>query len=158
MEARVISLPAFQVVGYQIEATVETFESGHGKRVYQELVGRKDEIHNRKNHNVILMQIYPLHCEFNPKVDDFVHLLCYEVHSADDIPVGMMSHAVSANPYVTYTHKGPESELSLAYDYLYGQWMSESGNEPKDYDFEIWDERYQPDSPDNEITLFVALK
>jgi AraC family transcriptional regulator len=33
-----------------------------------------------------------------------------------------------------------------------------TGNEPKNYDFEIWDERYQPESPDNEIDLYIALK
>lgn len=36
--------------------------------------------------------------------------------------------------------------------------MSETGNEPKNYDFEIWDERYQLESPDNEIDLYIALK
>lgn len=70
----------------------------------------------------------------------------------------MIGHAVGESKYVTYTHQGLESELSRSYDYVYGQWIRETGNEPKDYDFEIWDERYKPESLENEIDLFVALK
>ncbi|HEY2494049.1 MAG TPA: effector binding domain-containing protein [Paenibacillus sp.] len=158
MEAKVITLPLFHVVGYRIESNIKEFESGLGKNIYHSLIERKDEIQNRKNENVILMQIYPIRSDFNPQVDNFTNILCYEVSKQGDVPVNMISHAVTESKYVTYTHKGLESELSRSYDYVYGQWFRETGNEPKDYDFEIWDERYKPESPDNEIDLFVALK
>ncbi|GGF80784.1 hypothetical protein GCM10010912_27400 [Paenibacillus albidus] len=158
MEAKVITLPPFYVVGYKIEADVKEFESGLGKNTYHSLVEGKDKILNKKNENVILMQIYPMKPDFNPQVDSFTHILCYEVSHHGDIPLNMVSHAVTESKYVTYTHKGLESELSRSYDYLYGQWIIETGNEPKDYDFEIWDERYKPESLDNEIDLFIALK
>ncbi len=158
MEAKVITLPLFHVVGYKIEANIKEFESGLGKNIYHSLIERKDEIQNKKNENVILMQIYPMKSDFNPQVDRFTQILCYEVSKQGDVPLNMISHAVTESKYVTYTHKGLESELSRTYDYVYGQWIRETGNEPKDYDFEIWDERYKPESRDNEIDLFVALK
>ncbi|BBH24439.1 hypothetical protein Back11_57840 [Paenibacillus baekrokdamisoli] len=158
MEAKVITLPLFHVVGYKIEANIKEFESGLGKNVYHSLFERKDEIQNKKNENVILMQIYPMKSDFNPQVDRFIQILCYEVSKQGDVPLNMISHAVTESKYVTYTHKGLESELSRTYDYVYDQLIRETGNEPKDYDFEIWDERYKPESPDNEIDLFVALK
>ncbi|RXZ79773.1 AraC family transcriptional regulator [Paenibacillaceae bacterium] len=157
METNVITLPLFHVVGYRIEASVEEFESGLGKNAYLSLLERKDEIANKKNDHVILMQIYPIDPDFNPQVDSFINIVCYEVSEQGKVPSEMISHTVNESKYVKGTHKGLESELSSSYDYLYGQWMEETGHEPKHYDFEIWDERYQPESTDNEIDLFIAL-
>ncbi|MEK8126470.1 GyrI-like domain-containing protein [Paenibacillus filicis] len=160
MEARIITLPPIQVVGCRIEATVEEFESGLGKDAYRSLVERKDEIAGKKHEHPILMQIYPDRPDFDPQTDSFSHLLGYEVvhPGGAPAPAQMISHSVPEGKYVTFTHKGLESELSHSYAYVYGEWMCETGHEPKDYDFEIWDERYEPDSPDNEIDLFIALK
>ena len=158
MEAKFLTLPLFHVVGFAVEASVEAFEAGLGKEIYQSLVDRKDEIHNKKNENVTLMQIYPMDPDFNPQVDRFTHLICYEVNELGEVPQHMISHTVTESKYVAFTHKGLESELSRTYEYLYRQWIPDSGNEPKDYDFEIWDERYHPESPDNEIDVYVALK
>jgi AraC family transcriptional regulator len=158
MKARIITLPSIQVVGYRIEATVEAFESGLGKEAYRSLEERRDEIAGKKHDHTILMQIYPDNPDFNPQTDSFSHLIGYEVVQGGETPSQMISHSVPESKYVTFTHQGLESELSDSYAYVYGEWMSETGHEPKDYDFEIWDQRYQPDSPDNEIDLFIALK
>lgn len=159
MEAKVVSLPEFKVMGIRIEANLDELESGVGKQTYESLLSRKDEIVHKKNDNVILMQMYPMKPDFNPRVDRFTQLFCYEVtNQEDDVPDGMIKHQVAGSDYVTYTHKGLESELSRSYDYVYGQWMHEYGKEPKGFDYEIWDERYNPDSPDNEIDMYVAIK
>lgn len=158
MEARVVTLPLIHLVGYRIEATVEAFESGLGKNAYRSLLERRDEIPNRNKEYVLLMQMYPLNPDFNAQTDPFTHLIGYEVSEPGNVPADMVSHTVGESKYVTCKHIGPESELSRSYEYLYGQWLGESGCEPKDYDFEIWDERYKPESPDNVISIFVALK
>jgi len=157
MEAKEVKLPAFSVVGFKIEANLEELESGLGKNAYDSLLLRKEEILFKKNENVILMQIYPMEPGFNPRIDRFTQIFCYEVNEGDTIPPEMVSHQVSESKYVTYTHKGLESELGRSYDYLYGQWMREHGREPKGYDFEVWDKRYKPESPDNEIDMYVAF-
>jgi AraC family transcriptional regulator len=53
--------------------------------------------------------------------------------------------------------RGPESELGATYDKLYGKWMHEHGRRPAGFDFEVWDERFQPEEPNSEFDLFVAL-
>ncbi|WEK56064.1 MAG: GyrI-like domain-containing protein [Candidatus Cohnella colombiensis] len=158
MEAKEVILPAFTVVGFRIEANLDELESGIGKNTYDSLISRKDEILFKKNENVILMQIYPMKPGFNPRIDRFTQIFCYEVNEGYTVPPGMMSHQVSESKYVTYTHKGLESELQRSYDYLYGQWTREHRHEPKGYDFEVWDERYKPESSDNEIDMYVALR
>ena len=158
MEAKVITKPHFQVVGFKIEANLKELESNLGKQTYHSLIARKDEIQNKKNDHVILIQIYPMKQNFNPAIDRFTQILCYEVSEPSVAPSGMVLHAVPESKYVTVTHKGLESELGRTYDYVYGQWIVETDNESMGYDFEIWDERYKPESPDNEIDLFIALK
>jgi len=158
LEAREILLPGFTVVGYKIEANLDEIEAGLGKQTYDALISSKDEIANQTNGNVILIQIYPMKPGFHPRVDRFTQIFGYEVASADRVPAEMIQYTVPESKYVTYTHQGLESELGITYDYLYGKWIRETGNEPRGYDFEIWDDRYKPDSPSNEIDVFVALK
>jgi AraC family transcriptional regulator len=69
----------------------------------------------------------------------------------------MIHHEVQASEYVVCTHKGLESDIHLTYDYLYGPWSELSERTFADYDFEVWDDRYNPESPDNEIDIYVAL-
>ncbi|MDR9856190.1 GyrI-like domain-containing protein [Paenibacillus sp. VCA1] len=157
MEAKKVRLPSFIVVGFRIEANLDELESGIGKNTYDSLISRKDEILLKKNENMIFMQIYPMKSGFNPRIDRFTQIFCYEVNEVDSVPSGMVSHQVAECNYVTYTHKGLESELGRSYDYLYGQWMREHGHEPIGYDFEVWDDRYKPESSDNEIDMYVAL-
>ncbi|WP_141504302.1 GyrI-like domain-containing protein [Paenibacillus luteus] len=158
MEVNIITLPMFHIVGYKLEATIAEFEAGVGKQSYRTLMKRKEEIQYRKSERVILMQIYPMNADFNPQVDKFINIIGYEADTLSTVPSDMISHTVPENKYAAYTHQGPESELTSSYNYLYSQWMSETGNAPKDYDFEIWDERYKPESFTNEIDLFIAIQ
>ena len=104
------------------------------------------------------MQMYPMNEDFNAKVDKFTNLIGYEVTSLENVPSEMKSHGVPDSQYMTCTHRGIESEIGDTYDYIYGQWICENGLKTKDYDFEIWDLRYQPESASNEIDIYVALR
>lgn len=157
MQATVVTLQAMQLVGYQVEATIEEFESGLGRRTYQKLVTQKDEIQYRNNDDVHMVQIYPEKSDFDPLTDRFIQIFGYEVASLGTIPPQMISHNIPESKYVTCTHYGLESELSRTYEFLYGEWMRETGNVARFYDFEKWDERYKPNSQDNEIDIFIAL-
>lgn len=157
MRAKTIKLPSFQVIGMKVAATVEVFESGLGKDLHHRLLERKHEIPHRKNDHVILLQIYPLDDYFDAKQDEFTHLIGYEVTQAGSAPAGMVHREIEACEYVVCTHEGVESDVHLTYSYLYESWLGQNGRAPKNYDFEIWDERYDPESPANEIDIYVAL-
>ncbi|MGG4144339.1 GyrI-like domain-containing protein [Paenibacillus algorifonticola] len=72
------------------------------------------------------------------------HVVGYKVEASElgDVPLHMASHTVGESKYAAYTHMGLEAELSRSYNYLYGEWMEETGHVPQHYDFEVWDERY----------------
>jgi predicted transcriptional regulator YdeE len=158
VETRIVTLAAFHIVGYRIEATVEELEAGLRQSHYDKLIEKKGEIKHRKNDQVLLMQIYPSHEGFDAKVDPFTHVLCYEVDKLEGVPSEMITHHVPARSYVTCTHRGLESDIGDTYDYIYGRWLVDAGHVPECYDFEIWDERYQPESVNNEIDVYVALQ
>ncbi|WFR61668.1 hypothetical protein P9222_25245 [Paenibacillus amylolyticus] len=48
MEMKIVTLPAFHVVGYSLEATVEEFESGLGKSHYDKLLERRRKFNIEK--------------------------------------------------------------------------------------------------------------
>ncbi|MDF2483864.1 MAG: hypothetical protein K0R46_32 [Herbinix sp.] len=158
MKATNVKLSGFTVVGYKIETNLEEFNSGIGKATYQKLLLKKDELSYKKHPNVLLLQIYPMKPDFDPWVDRYIQMLCYEVTDTANIPVDMIIHKVPEGNYVTCTHQGMESEMQRSYDFLYQNWMQKTGNIPTGFDFEIWDERYKPDSVDNEIDIYVSIK
>ncbi|MCR2804571.1 DinB family protein [Paenibacillus soyae] len=155
-----VKLPPFAVVGVSFEANLkEINEQELGRKAFEEVMARRDEIEGRLSEDVYLVQIYPQKMNFNPHVDPFTQLIGYKVEhgSAAGAPDGLAKREFEEKEYVSYTHRGPESELGRTYDLLYGRWMGENDRRPCGYDFEIWGSRYKPDQPDNEIDLYIAL-
>lgn len=159
VEPVVVTLPDFQVVGLSFSTNLKEFEDHQlGQKAYHELLSRAEEMQGKVGDEVYLLQVYPNKPGFNPMVDAFTQIIGYKVSNEASVPSGMMKHAVPANDYVKYTHKGLESELVGTYDYLYGQWLPRSGRHFAGYDFEIWDDRYKPTCPENEIDVHVAVR
>jgi AraC family transcriptional regulator len=69
----------------------------------------------------------------------------------------MMERVLPACDYVAYTHRGLESDLGATHNKLYGAWMQEHDRRPAGFDYEIWDEPFQPEESHNEIDLYIAL-
>jgi len=161
METKQIALDSFTLVGYKLETNLQEFNAGIGKDTYKKLISLQGDLAHKKSDNVFLVQFYPQKMDFNPWNDRFIQVLGYDVTDATQenaLPEGMDIHSIPPSNYVMGVHHGPESEMQRSYDYLYGQWMSETGNEPKGIDFEIWDEQYKPDSQDNIIRIFIAIE
>lgn len=159
MEPVVVKLSEFQVVGIAITANLKEIEEQQlAKKTYKELLSRAEEIEGRTGEEVYLVQIYPNKPDFNAMVDAFTLILGFKVSTATTAPDGMVAHRVPGNEYVQFLHKGMEAELGRTYDFIYSQWLPQSGRQFGGYDFEVWDDRYQPESSDNEIEVYVALK
>jgi predicted transcriptional regulator YdeE len=149
---------SFTVVGVTYEATLpQVIEQDLGKNAYNTVLARREDFEGRELDAVILVQVYPMKPGFNPHVDPFTQLIGYRVADGSPVPEGMVARVFPECEYVMCTHRGPESELGATYDKLYGKWMHEHGRRPAGFDFEVWDERFQPEEPNSEIDLFVAL-
>jgi predicted transcriptional regulator YdeE len=80
------------------------------------------------------------------------------VELVDSPPTGMIGHTIPAGEFAKVTHLGPQSEIGQTYEFMNRVWSREAGRHFAGHEIEIWDERYQPASPDNEIDLYMALR
>ncbi|MFO1442389.1 AraC family transcriptional regulator [Bacillus sp. Bva_UNVM-123] len=159
MEPKVIKLNSFQVMGYHFEANLQEIEKeGLGKKTLLKLQENADQFINKSGDHIYLVQIYPMKENFNANVDKFTQIIGFEVSDSSNIPEGAILHTLEENLYVKYTHRGLEADLHKTYDYLYGKWLMDNGYFPIGYDAELWDERYKPFDPENEIDLFIPVK
>lgn len=158
MSARVVTKKAFTIVGYQIKANLQEIEEqGLGKQTLARLKENVELVKNKVGEQIILVQVYDMKPDFDPMVDPFTQIIGYEISEVEDVQEDMTIHTVPENNYVTATHKGLEAELPRTYNYLYGTWMTMNHFQPVGYDFEIWDKRYKPEKPENEIDVYVAI-
>lgn len=158
MEARKVTLSSITVVGFEVVTNLEELASGIGEQTIARLKSVEEHIKNKKSSNRLLVQFYPDKSDFNPWVDQFRQLFGFEVSEVADIPEGAVVVTLPESLYATCTHKGMESEIQRTYDFLYGEWIPKNGFCSKGFDFEIWDERYQPLSEENEIEIHVAIE
>ncbi|MUK88566.1 AraC family transcriptional regulator [Ornithinibacillus sp. L9] len=158
MEPKVVRKPSFHVIGYHFLVNLKEIEEQNiGEKALISLRENAHKIPNKKGEHVYLIQVYPMREYFNPYEDKFTQIIGYEVSELGEVPEGAIFYTVPEGTYVTTTHQGPESELYKTYDYLYGKWMTDHRCMPIGYDFELWDERYNPEEMDNEIDLFIAI-
>jgi AraC family transcriptional regulator len=159
MNASVVIKESFTVVGYSYKANLKEIEEEKlGNVTLKRLKDNQKLIDKKLGDEVYLIQLYDLKPNFNPHVDPFTQIIGYKVSDGNHVPDGMIVHQVPENHYITCTHKGLEIELYKTYDYLYGKWMREQNYQPIGYDFEVWDERYKPEEPVNEIDVYIPIK
>ncbi|RJX39526.1 hypothetical protein D3P09_08880 [Paenibacillus pinisoli] len=152
----VIAMPDIAVTGIALHGVLrELEEAGLGRKAYQDMQSRREDIPGRQSEDIYLVQLYPPN--FNPEADPVTQLIGYLVGPSSAVPDGLSQQAMEAGEYAKYTHKGLESELGRSYGLLYGHWMAEFGREPRGYDLELWGSRYKPDQLDNEIDMFISL-
>ncbi|MEM8571290.1 MAG: AraC family transcriptional regulator [Pseudomonadota bacterium] len=54
------------------------------------------------------------------------------VELAGDLPEGLEPFEIPAGRFAVLRHTGPYTGLMAAYEYLYGEWLPQSGEEPRD--------------------------
>jgi AraC family transcriptional regulator len=90
----------------------------------------------------------------------FFDLVGYAVSSTEDIPEGMAYKIVPAHKYAKFVHKGPISKIMETYNYIYQEWLPESGHE-QDMEacgVEWYDYRFKMESEDSQFDIYVPIK
>ncbi|TNF18506.1 MAG: AraC family transcriptional regulator [Rhodobacteraceae bacterium] len=64
--------------------------------------------------------------------DDLRSFAGFGLASGTAVPEGLDSYEIPAGPCAVLRLKGPYSGLRAAYDYLYGDWLAQSGRDPAD--------------------------
>lgn len=146
------------LVGLSIVTTLKAaFEQFTVKQMEDRFHSRIGEIANRIGTEAYLVQQYPQGQAFDNETP-YTVFIGAQVESIADVPEGMSSHVMPQGEYVKVTHQGLEADLHHTYSSVYGEWIPQSGRKIQRFDYEVWDERYQPESADNQIDLYIALE
>ena len=93
----------------------------------------------------------------------FSYLAGYAVSAVEQLPAGMTAVTVPPARYAVFTHRGPlfgvPHDLDATYQYIYHSWLPASGfkraNTPA---FEWYDERFEWDSAESEMDIYIPLE
>ncbi|MBY0547527.1 MAG: AraC family transcriptional regulator [Candidatus Obscuribacterales bacterium] len=88
-----------------------------------------------------------------------VYIAAAPVNTCETVPPGMVRCELPAGRYAKFTHRGAIAELPHTVDYIWGTWLPKGEYEFRDApDFEIYDERFDPETMQGEIDIYVPVK
>jgi predicted transcriptional regulator YdeE/DNA-binding transcriptional MerR regulator len=157
MEPRIVTKPAFTVVGLPFTGFISNAPYEEGKSnneiglVWDEFNRRAGEIQN------ICGPAYGL-CFGMPNDREPWYIAGFEVSRAENIPAGMMSMSVPAQKYAIFPCT--LGALGATYRYITEEWQPQSGAEHADApDFELYDEEPGPGDPrEMKLSVYWPIK
>lgn len=129
-------------------------------QLWEKFLSRMGEIKNNSNTGC-----YGLASNMIPETYEFDELVALEVSSFEDIPEGMITKVIEPQKYLVFTHKGKifyengESKMPKTYDYLYGKLLPSTEFQlDKNFNFELYDERFKNNSDESQIDIYIPIK
>ena len=154
MEPRIVTKPAFHVVGMQYIGKNPDNEIA---KMWQDFIPRINEPDRIKPE-----VSYGLCDSSIEGVEDgeFEYVAGVEVAGPDAaVPEGMVLRSVPERKYAIFTHHGTLDTLGDTYQNIYNTWLPQSGLEVgNEFDMEVYDEDFIPNSPDSKLYIYVAVK
>jgi len=157
MEPTIIVKPEMKVIGIASIYQHDDFDIMNLWSVFKQ---RKEEISNI----AFPMNGFGIYENYQEGVAEkehtiFTYLCCVGVTTLSDIPRDMVGRAIPEQVYAVFTHKGDVDNIDNTLSYIWGDWLPASGytytNRP---DFELFSDRYNPESKKSEIDLYIPIK
>ncbi len=155
MEPKIVTKPAFQVMGLAGEFNRDTSENI--KALWQRFHGRVSEVKNAVGDHSYGMCV-------GAARDSFTYMAALEVSSLDDIPEGMTGRKVAAQTYAVFTVKlaGEEPihvEMGRPMRHIWSTWLPNSGYVfAKAPDFEYYDHRFESRTLTGEVDIYIPVR
>ena len=89
------------------------------------------------------------------------YVICMRKEAFDKVPEGFVTETIPGGKYAVYTYKGKieEDKMSQFWNDIYSKWLGEEKLEPiTTHAFEYYDHRWQDDSDDSELDIYVPIK
>jgi AraC family transcriptional regulator len=91
--------------------------------------------------------------------DECFYMACTEVSEFENVPEGMLTKVIPGGRYAVFTHKGKLEKLEHTMNYIFGSWLSRSGESLRDApDLEIYDQRFVYGSDTSELDIYIPVK
>lgn len=88
----------------------------------------------------------------------FIYMAARVVKNFDILPLDMVSYEIPETLVAVFTHKGSLENLGDTYDYIYEQWLPESGYQLGEGDeLEWYDARFDYGSEDSEMDIHIPV-
>jgi len=160
MEPKIVTKEEFKVIGMECKTTLKDNKIPD---LWQRFMPRMGEIKNKVNPKVgygVCRNEGNICFDSFTDETEFESLACFEVSSFDYVPAGMVTRTIPKNRYAVFTHKGELANLRETYGYIYGTWLPGSGYGlvKEGYDFELYDERFDPaDQKNSETDIYIPI-
>jgi AraC family transcriptional regulator len=150
MEPKIVERSGFTVVGLKYRGKNESNEI---PQLWQVLGPRAGEITNRVDAHVA----YGISANINKSTGEFDYIAGFEVSTTKKLPEGMISFKVPGAKYAVFSTTLPN--VGETFDNAYHIWLPESGHQPAGGpEFEVYDERFDPQDPDSLFDLYIPVK
>lgn len=150
MEPRIVTKPAFTVVGMRYQGRNQHNEIAQMWDVFNPRIGEIADICGPAYGVCITLADAP--------EGEFEYIAGMEVNAADQIPAGMVSRSVPEQTYAVFPCT--LRTLHQAYDYAYHTWLPQSGYQVGgDIDFELYGEEFDPeDAANSTLYIYIPIK
>jgi len=150
MEAKIISKPAFTVVGLMYRGKNE---AGEIPQLWGKLMPRVGEIkHINERH-----EAYGVADNFDPGSGEFSYLAGYEVSKVEDLPEGLVSWDIPEGRYAVFTCTLPT--LMETIHVIHHTWLPESGHKRGDGpEFEFYDKDFNHEDENSPMYYYVPIE
>ena len=150
MEPKIVSRPAFTVVGMKYRGKNENNE-------VPQLWGKFWPRNNEIQHKVNPQMTYGVLGNKDDNTGEFDYVAGFEVDSMADIPEGMVSWEVPEQTYAVFTCTLPT--LMETFQYIFKTWLLRSAYEFADGpEFELYDENFDPEDENSEVYVYIPVK
>ncbi|MCK9557532.1 MAG: AraC family transcriptional regulator [Candidatus Cloacimonetes bacterium] len=157
LKAKIKHMDAFRVVGITCENTMKNNNIPALWNDFNQQICSKvpDALHPGR---VLGICYYLDHIEMNEDTP-FTYLAGVEYPPEKDCPIGLVYRDVPAADYAVFEHHGSLDTLSETYDFIYNNWLPESGYERKKADdFELYDQRFQFGDSQSVMEIWVPVE
>ena len=128
--------------------------------LWKHFMPRRNEVQKRTTNDYISMQVYEDSAGelFSPTAM-FEKWAVVEVSSADSVPESMLRYSLGGGQYAVFLHKGPASDYAKSMQFIFGQWLPDSGFELDQREhFEILPEGYAPMDQEAKEEIWVPVR
>lgn len=156
----IVEVGPVKLIGVQKYLNLKVnIDEGIAPKAWNELMNRIGEVDRRNGRRNYGVQRYPN--DFGPENNVFEYIAAVEVSEFGDIPEGMIAFELPRRHYAVYTYRGevgPDT-MTQIYANIYGQWVFNLEHDMYcDYDFEFYDEKFNPGQPDSYMSVYIPVK
>ncbi|MGE8081462.1 AraC family transcriptional regulator [Peribacillus loiseleuriae] len=162
MEPKLVTKPAFHIIGYELKTKNEDGQNNKDipefwQQYMQNKLGCK--IPNPIHKNVEL----GICTNFSPETGEFVYVIGMEVVKGTQAPEGMVCKSFPEMEYAVFTtpksnDESFSSSIQSTWNYIFTEWFPQSGYEHNGtVEFELYDERCYG-SDNKEMDIYIPVK